>query len=133
MKKAAIIMLTAFYLLLTTGIYGCILACANVTLNPKTQLEMSLSNACEAQHNEHARTVNVHSCCGNQSSFVIREHQEWSAEQQFTGVAALLNPLLHYHNAAQPVLVKPFQLADHRKGFWRSGKACSIRFRSIQI
>ena len=133
MKKAAILTITACYLLLTTGIYVCLLACASAAPIAKTAMEMSHDSACETQSNAHTNTVKFHSCCANNDSFVSKEHQEQGAELKFKGSFAILNPLFRYDHATGPAFRNSSRLADDHNVPWQSGKARSIRFRCIQI
>lgn len=133
MKKAAIISITAFYLLFTTGIYICLLHCASEFLLSKPVMQMSESNSCKRPSKMDCKGDKDHSCCKMQSNDVIKENTEIGSESHFSDILATINPLLPYHFAARPSLIINVCWADYNAPPWQSGKSRTIRFRSIQI
>jgi hypothetical protein len=126
MKKAAILSITAFYLLLTTGMFVCAVHCAAENLIAKPAMQMVNSN-------HHCNDKKDCDCCKKHANYIIKEN---------------LKPGLHLQFAQAAVLIPHIQIADFllntpvfSNASWedsnappgKSGKEISIQFRSLLI
>jgi hypothetical protein len=68
MKRIAILSLTAFYLLLTTGMFVCTMHCSAESLMTKVPMQMS------SKKTDHCKNDKDCDCCKKHSSFVIKEN-----------------------------------------------------------
>jgi len=133
MKKAAILCMLAFYLLLTTGMYVCLLHCSSEMLVAKSAMHMPVADPCQSQDSGHGKTDKAHSCKKNHGNYVIKENLETKSDIQFAGVWALSTPLLVCQFAVRADVRTSVRRADCGAPPWQSGKSRTIRFRSIQI
>ena len=131
MKRALILSLTSFYLLLTTGMFVCIVHCAGTRLfnHSKTHLADNHSK----QPSKDKCNGNDCSCCKKHDNFVIKEN----IKPHYGFTALDLGPL----NYVQITFSNSFQNKFTNEISWpechgppaKSGKSISIVFRSLQI
>jgi len=84
MKKAAVLSITAFYLLLTTGMFVCLVHCAaeNVVAAPEMAMTMPMSH-----HGMDCCKQSKKDCTKTHASFVVKENIKPATELQFTQTA----------------------------------------------
>jgi len=130
MKKAAIFGITAFYLLLTTGMFVCMVHCAAKNLVTKPGMQMAGSNAHQDNHCKGGKDCD---CCKKHGSYVVKENLKPGNNIQFTQTPVLIphiqiaDFLLNtpvYHNTLR---------ANNNAPPGKSGKAISIQFCSLLI
>jgi len=84
MKKAAVLSITAFYLLLTTGMFVCLVHCAaeNFVAAPEMAMPMPMNNhgmdCCKKAKND---------CTKKHGSFIVKENLKPATEVQFSQTA----------------------------------------------
>ena len=132
MKKAAILSIAAFYLLLTTGMYPCILHCtAEYFVQPK----ITMHNDCDAAHEGKGNKLckDGCDCCKKHGSYIVKENIKPAAGFQPSQFAVTLDhPVILNFIAGYPVTTT-LVWQDSNAPPWRSGKAISIQIRSLQI
>ncbi len=105
MKKAAVLSIAAFYLLLTTGMFVCIIHCgAEALIKPQTmQMTMSM------QHGKKGCAgAKDCDCCKKHDNFVVKENLKTAISLNFEQSAILIH---HFEIAdfllSKPVYIKP--------------------------
>ncbi|MGZ3874798.1 MAG: hypothetical protein ACXVJD_17900 [Mucilaginibacter sp.] len=83
MKRLAILSITAFYLLLTTGMFVCVVHCAAENLGTKPAMSM-------AGAKKHCAEKKDCDCCKKHGSFIIKESTRPAADLQFAQTAILI-------------------------------------------
>lgn len=81
MKKAAILSITAFYLLLTTGMFVCMIHCTAENIVAKSAMAMSMG------HRGKDCCKNNHDCGKKHGNYVIKENIKPVTEVQFAQTA----------------------------------------------
>ena len=132
MKKAAIITIAAFYLLLTTGMFVCMVHCAGEHFfQPKMAMQAMDDNN---HQDKHCNKNKACDCCNKHGNYVIKENikpvtvdvqapQSALVFQQFNYV-----PLTDQYNVSDRFIGKYAKAPPSR-----SGKSISIQLRSLQI
>jgi hypothetical protein len=131
MKKAAILSITAFYLLLTTGMFVCIVHCAAETLVKSPDAAMSMA----AMHHHYKGCASSKDCdCAKKhGSFVIKENIKPGSDLLFAQTAVILP-----HAELAKFLVSEVATANNVWHYsnappWRSGRSIIIQHRSLLI
>ncbi|MGY4386502.1 ABC-type nickel/cobalt efflux system permease component RcnA [Pedobacter sp. UYP24] len=132
MKKSAVLSIAAFYLLLTTGMFVCIVHCAGEYF---FQPKMVMHNDREAHGDDKHKQCDDKGCgcCDKHDNYVVKENILPAPDFQAPQIAVLnqhhffLSPLKHYP--------KVTHLARHESHAPPnlSGKSIVIKFRSILI
>jgi hypothetical protein len=93
MKQAAILSMAAFYLLLTTGMFVCIVHCSAETLAAKPPMHMVNFGHPAKKHCKNDKNCD---CCKKHGNYVIKENIKPYFEWQFSpGVGAADNLIIH--------------------------------------
>jgi hypothetical protein len=88
MKKAVILSITAFYLLLTTGMFVCIVHCAAESLVAKPAMHMAKS----MDHNgKDCAAKKGCDCCKKHGDFIIKENIKPTTDVQYVQSAVLIH------------------------------------------
>lgn len=133
MKKAAILSITAFYLLLTTGMFVCVMHCAAEKLFDKPGMSMPMG-ASMAHNGKHCTHGNDCGCCKNHGTFTIKENLKPGFSLSFVQTATVLHPVqIPVFLFSTPVYIKSHSWADVNAPPRRSGKYLSIQIRSLLI
>ncbi|WP_428329310.1 hypothetical protein [Mucilaginibacter sp.] len=92
MKKASILTIAAFYLLLTTGMFVCIVHCAAESLVSKPAMSMQMMHTAGMghQHKKHCTNGGDCGCCKNHGTYTIKENLKPGTDFQFTQTTALI-------------------------------------------
>jgi hypothetical protein len=132
MKKAAILSITAFYLLLTTGMFVCILHCAAKTLIAKQEMQMA-GSAAHSHSKDDCGMGKDCDCCKKHGSYIVKENLKPGNDVQLVHIATL----------TQHIQIADFLLtvSNYNNPSWtnsnappgKSGKAISIQFCSLLI
>jgi hypothetical protein len=126
MKKAAILFLAAFYLLLTTGRFVCVVHCGAEKLFAKPEMQM-------AGMHKNCTGGNECGCCQKHGSLIIKENFKPGYDFQFTQSAFIIAQIrvagFLLNAPASPQIIPEYANAPPGK----SGKAISIQFRSLLI
>jgi hypothetical protein len=132
MKRAAIIGMGAFYLLLTTGMFVCIVHCAAANLFKKPAMSMADPRADKENKKDCADSKEC-GCCKKHGEYTIKENIKPAFDYQFSPVAVLVN----YATTTGYLLRKPmgrnFAWTERKAPPGKSGKEISIQFCSLQI
>ena len=87
MKRLAILSITAFYLLLTTGMFVCVVHCAAENLAIKPAMPMA---GAMHQDKKHCAEKKDCDCCRKHGSFIIKESIRPATDLQFVQTAILV-------------------------------------------
>jgi hypothetical protein len=134
MKKAAILSIAAFYLLLTTGMYVCILHCtAEYFVRPKIAMHDDCDEAHEGKEHKPCKDNDGCDCCKKHGAYVIKENIKPANDFQSVQVAvAIDHPVIVNFIQEYPAAITLVWTDSHAPP-WKSGKDISIQFRSLQI
>lgn len=127
MKKAAAITLAAFYLLLTTGMFVCIVHCtAQHFIRPKMAMHSGHSHrGCKGGKGC--------SCCDKHGSYAVKENIKPAMEFYSFQAAALTHPQAYVTPSILYPVIHNLIREDSNGPPGVSGKDISIRFRSLLI
>ena len=139
MKKAAIFSIAAFYLLLTTGMFVCIVHCAGeYFFHPQIALHDDHDEDHEAKENHHGKEKDCKgdkdcSCCNKHDNFVIKENFKPGLDLDAPQIAILS------HHSSFVNLITDYPVV--RFAAWQqsnappglSGKSIIIKFRSLLL
>ncbi|MDP9048576.1 MAG: hypothetical protein M3N14_10590 [Bacteroidota bacterium] len=133
MKKAAILSMAAFYLLLTTGTFVCMMHCAAESLLDKTVMQMTHSSDMGHHHKKHCTGGSGCNCCKKHGSYVIKENIKPGCDFQYAQTT-----ISTYHTAVPDYI---FRAAVIHNTSWtdsnappgKSGKTISIQICSLLI
>ena len=130
MKKAVVLSITAFYLLLTTGMFVCIVHCAAEGLGTKPAMQMAKST----DHNgKDCAAKKDCDCCKKHGNYIIKENIKPATDIQYTQTAVLIS---HFEIAGFLLHTTTFQNTSWEESNsppGRSGKAISIQNCSLLI
>lgn len=135
MKKAAILSIAAFYLLLTTGMFVCLIHCAGESIfQPK--MAMQAMNHDDDHHGKHQHNTKDKDCdcCKKHGNYVIKENIKPAAVDFQGPQLAIISPLFTY--TATAACFSSASLPELKYGKappGLSGKFISIKLRSLQI
>jgi hypothetical protein len=127
MKRTAVLGITAFYLLLTTGMFVCIIHCAVDKLKGKPAMHMT-SKAGNCKHDDNC------DCCKKHANFVIKENLKPDAKLHLAQIFTLILPVktVFFYPSGYSDQHHPVTCYGKAPPGW-SGKHLSILFRSLMI
>lgn len=136
MKKLAIINMAAFYLLLTTGMFVCMVHCAGEYIfQPKMAMyeagrDCNLKNTHQKKHcgkDKHCP------CCQKHGNYVVKENVRPDFVHQEGDAVFIAYFSLVFNNEVNFVASKPITNLFANAPPGRSGRQISIIFRSLQV
>jgi hypothetical protein len=130
MKRTAILLLTAFYLLLTSGMFVCAVHCSLAKLVVQPEMQMAGTPSCSKP----CCADKQHNCSKKHSNFTIKENVKPGYQMRFHLPLLTMQPLHlpgYLANVVTPVYDIPYANSKAPPG--TSGKALSIQFRSLLI
>jgi hypothetical protein len=130
MKKAAILSITAFYLLLTTGMFVCVVHCAAESLVTKPDMHMAKSME---HHGKDDACKKDSDCCKKHGNYIIKENIKPAIDVQYAQTAILIH---HFEIAAFLLNTPAFRNTSWEESNappGRSGKTISIQNCSLLI
>jgi hypothetical protein len=133
MKKAAILSIATFYLLLTTGMFVCLIHCAGESFfQPKMAMQgMNPETHHGQQHKHCGKNCD---CCNKHGDYVIKENIKPSVlDVQISQVAVLPRQFDYIFVAALYPALNVLSLQYGKAPPGLSGKAISIQLHSLQI
>jgi hypothetical protein len=134
MKKAAILSIAAFYLLLTTGMFVCIIHCAGESVfQPKMAMQAMNHEDHHSKHQHNAKDKDC-DCCKKHGNYVIKENiKPATVDLQVPQSAALIQQFKYTAvNTGYPSVYTP-ALPYGKSPPGISGKLIAIKLRSLQI
>ncbi len=130
MKRTAILLLGAFYLLLTSGMYPCAVHCSVAKLVAKPQTQMACTKPCC----KHADNTKKDDCSKKHGSFSIKENVKPGYQVRYTLPLLTLQPI---HMPGYQLNTLPFSYTTRYINTKAppniSGRALSIQLRSLLI
>jgi hypothetical protein len=129
MKKAAIIGMATFYLLLTTGMFVCMVHCAAESLTSKPAMAMGHGN----KHKKQCAGGSDCDCCKKHGEYVVKENLKPGSDLQFSTVAVLLGHTIPAGLFTPRARLTNYTWTDSKAPPGKSGKLISIQFRTLQI
>ena len=133
MKKAAIFSITAFYLLLTTGMFVCIVHCAAEKFLTKPAMTMAGADMHMHGAKKHCDDGKDCDCCKKHGTYVVKENLKPSFELQFTQTAVLVHQQLIVGYINYNVSISHALWFNGKAPPGKSGRSISILFRSLQV
>lgn len=128
MKKTAILSIAAFYLLLTTGMFVCLIHCAGESV---FQPKMAMHHGKRHQHSAKDKDCD---CCNKHGNYVIKENiKPATVDVQIPLVAILPRQFSYIPVTEQYAALNVLPLLYGKAPPGASGKALSIQLRSLQI
>jgi hypothetical protein len=139
MKKFAIGSIAAFYLLLTTGMFVCIVHCAtDYFFHPQIALHEDHDDDHEAKEHHHGKEKDCKgdkdcSCCNKHDNFVIKENVKPGLDFNAPKAAILIHPYFFINPITDyPVIrLSAWQQSNAPPGL--SGKSIIIKLRTLLI
>jgi len=126
MKKAAVLSLTAFYLLLTTGMFVCAVHCAAESLRTTPAMQM-------AGMGKHCMNNTACDCCKKHGNFVIKENLKPGCTVECNQNAAVIPQIQIAGFYLNTQFDSNTSGKDGNAPPGKSGKALVIEFRSLLI
>jgi ABC-type nickel/cobalt efflux system permease component RcnA len=134
MKKAAILSIAAFYLLLTTGMYVCVLHCtAEYFVSPKIAMHDNCDKAREGKEHKACKDKDGCDCCKKHGSYVLKENINPAAAFQALQFAVTIHHAIILNIIQEHPATVTLAWQESNAPPWKSGKAISIQFHSLQI
>jgi hypothetical protein len=132
MKKAAVLSLTAFYLLLTTGMFVCIVHCSAERLFEKPAMQMGHASARHHQK-KNCKGGNNCDCCKKHGNYVIKENIQSFSTFKMPQSAALIPYQTQLYAGAYNRIITSLALPESKAPPDLSGKSLVIKLRTILI
>jgi len=129
MKRAAVFSMAAFYLLLTTGMFVCIVHCAAESMVKKPAMAMEHSHQSKKQCSHGSDC----GCCKQHGEYVVKENLKPGFDYQFSPTAVLIAFAVPEGLFTTKQQLTNYCWADTKAPPGKSGKALSIQLRSLQI
>jgi len=130
MKRTAILTLTAFYLLLTSGMFVCAVHCSLATLVVKPEMQMAGTPSCTKP----CCADKQHNCNKKHSNFTIKENVKPGYQIRFNLPLLTLQPVTPPDYQPNTLtFVRQTAYTNSKAPPGTSGKALSIQFHSLLI
>jgi hypothetical protein len=133
MKRATIIGMAAFYLLLTTGMFVCVVHCSaqNLVSTP----HMTMAHAGMGMHNvkKHCDGNKDCDCCKKHGNYVVKENIKPGFELQFAQTGILVEQPVTIYNYSTWPAISTVSWTEGKAPPGKTGKLLSIQYRSLQI
>lgn len=129
MKKVAVFSMAAFYLLLTTGMFVCMVHCAAQSLVKKPAMVMEHRH----QPKKHCAHGSDCGCCKQHGEYVVKENLKPGFDYQFSPTAVLAPYAIPQGLFTPKQQLTNYSWTDIKAPPGKSGKALSIQLRSLQI
>jgi len=130
MKKAAIFSMAAFYLLLTTGMFVCIVHCAAESMVKKPAMAMAHNHSHQSKKHRNSSGCD---CCKQHGAYVVKENLKPGFDYQFSPTAVLIAFAVPEGLFTTKQQLTNYCWADTKAPPGKSGRALSIQLRSLQI
>lgn len=133
MKRAAIITMTVFYLLLTTGMFVCIVHCGAQSLLEKPSIAMAHTGMAGHGSKKHCDGDKDCGCCKKHGAYVIKENLKPGSELQFAQIGYCAGlPVTAYYSFNISYISNTTRV-NGKAPPGKTGKLISIQFCSLQI
>jgi hypothetical protein len=133
-KKTAILSMTAFYLLLTTGMFVCILHCTAEKLFDKPGMQMQMAGSSTQHQPKHCTHGDDCGCCKSHGAYTIKENLKPGHDLQFSQIAFNTLPVtIPSFLLNHPIYNDNHLWADVKAPPARCGKIISIQHCSLLI
>ncbi|MGN8072114.1 hypothetical protein [Mucilaginibacter sp. 22184] len=134
MKRVAVLSIAAFYLLLTTGMFVCLVHCTGQSLMGNKMAMQAVDNTTTHHHHKHSSKSDDCDCCKKHGNYVIKENiKPASVDSQAPVIAIITRPFQSIPAAAHYIVLNTFRLSSGKAPPGLSGKAIAIQQRSLQI
>ncbi|MDN3581623.1 hypothetical protein [Mucilaginibacter flavus] len=132
MKRAAIISMAAFYLLLTTGMFVCIVHCGAQSIISKP---MAMAHAGMGIHGakKHCNGNEDCGCCKKHGNYVVKENIKPSFELQFAQAGIRVEQSVPIYSHSNLSAISNTSWIEGKAPPWKTGKLISIQNHSLQI
>ena len=134
MKRAAVLSIAAFYLLLTTGMFVCLVHCTGESLMGHKMAMQALNHNASHHHHKHSSKSDDCDCCKKHGNYVIKENIKPVGVDALSPAIAIINrPFESIPAATHYIVLNTFKLSLGKAPPGLSGKAIAIQQRSLQI
>ncbi|MEZ2335060.1 hypothetical protein AB6735_05475 [Mucilaginibacter sp. RCC_168] len=134
MKRATVLSIAAFYLLLTTGMFVCLVHCTGQSLMGNQMAMQAMNHGSSPHHHKHNSKNDDCDCCKKHGNYVIKENiKPAGVDVQASLVAIVTRPFQLIPAATQYLVLNSFKLSLGKAPPGLSGKAIAIQQRSLQI
>lgn len=136
MKKLAIINMAAFYLLLTTGMFVCMIHCAGEYIFRPKMAMYEMAGKCNLKNTrqkKHCGKDKHCPCCQKHGNYVVKENVRPDFVHQAGDAVFIAYYPLFFNNEVNFVASKPITNLFANAPPGRSGRQISIIFRSLQV
>ena len=134
MKRAAVLSIATFYLLLTTGMFVCLVHCTGESLMGNQTAMQAMNHKAAHHHHKHSSKNDDCDCCKKHGNYVIKENiKPVGVDTQFPVVAIVTRPFQSITAATHYIVLNTFKLSLGKAPPGLSGKAIAIQQRSLQI
>jgi ABC-type nickel/cobalt efflux system permease component RcnA len=134
MKRAAVLSIATFYLLLTTGMFVCLVHCTGQSLMGNKMAMQAMNHKAAHHHHKHNSKSDDCDCCKKHGNYVIKENiKPAGIDAQSPAMAIVTRPFQSIPAAAHYIVLNTFKLSSGKAPPGLSGKAIAIQQRSLQI
>ena len=135
MKRVAVLSIAAFYLLLTTGMFVCLVHCTGQSLmGNKMAMQAMDHKVAQHHHHKHNTKSDDCDCCKKHGNYVIKENiKPASVDAQAPVMAIITRPFQTIPAATHYIFLNTFKLSLGNAPPGLSGKAIAIQQCSLQI
>jgi len=134
MKRAAVLSIAAFYLLLTTGMFVCLVHCTGKSLMGNKMAMQAMSHKASHHHHKHGAKSDDCDCCKKHGNYVIKENiKPAGIDEQLPFLAIVTRSFQSIPAATHYIVLNTFKLSLGKAPPGLSGKAIAIQQRSLQI
>jgi len=133
MKKAAVLGLAAFYLLLTTGTFVCMVYCSAQNMAGKPAMNIACTDSNRPHHKKDCANGNNHRRCYKHGDYIIKENIKPGSEFKTVPVVVLVNFRWRHLFSVELPLNTDYSMAAVNAPPCKSGKNISIQLHSLLI
>jgi ABC-type nickel/cobalt efflux system permease component RcnA len=134
MKRAAVLSIAAFYLLLTTGMFVCLVHCTGESLMGNKMTMQAMDHKAAHHHHKHGAKSDDCDCCKKHGNYVIKENiKPVGVDTQSPVVAIVTRPFQSIPAVTNYIVLNTFKLSLGKAPPGLSGKAIAIQQCSLQI
>ncbi|MBB6111606.1 hypothetical protein [Mucilaginibacter lappiensis] len=134
MKRAAVLSIAAFYLLLTTGMFVCLVHCTGQSLMGNKMAMHAMNQKASHHHHKHSTKSDDCDCCKSHGNYVIKENiKPAGVDEQSPLMAIITRPFQSIPAATHYIVLNTVKLSYGKAPPGLSGKAIAIQQRSLQI
>ncbi len=125
--------MTAFYLLLTTGMFVCIVHCSAQSMVSKSAMAMMHPGMGMHGAKKHCNGNEDCGCCKKHGSYVVKENIKPGFELQFAQAGVPVEQSVPIYSHSNLSAIGNTSWIEGKAPPWKTGKLISIQHHSLQI